>query len=234
MALKEGNGVTAWSYSRLSDYQQCPAKFKYKHIDKLSDPPGPAMARGVEMHKLAEDYFNAARKPRKPPAGFERFAHLLSHWRGKKTQAEKEVVLGKNWSAIGNVKASRLWFHPEAWLRVKMDVYRRADAGATATIADWKTGKRYSAHNEQAELYGLAALVASPELNEAVVHMCYVDQKVDNHSVKAVFREDVPELVERWSAKIAPMFNDTKFAMKPGPLCGWCAYSRAKGGPCAH
>ena len=42
MALKKGNGVTAWSYSRLSDYQQCPAKFKHKHMDKLPDPPGPA------------------------------------------------------------------------------------------------------------------------------------------------------------------------------------------------
>ena len=38
MALKEGNGVTAWSYSRLSDYQQCPARFKRKHIDKLPAP----------------------------------------------------------------------------------------------------------------------------------------------------------------------------------------------------
>lgn len=48
--------LTSWSFSRYSDYKQCPLKCKLKHIDKISEPPNPAMARGAAIHNLAEDY----------------------------------------------------------------------------------------------------------------------------------------------------------------------------------
>ena len=36
---------TSWSFSRYMDYKGCPAKAKYKHLDKLQEPPNDAMAR---------------------------------------------------------------------------------------------------------------------------------------------------------------------------------------------
>ena len=47
---------TSWSFSRYMDWRGCPAKAKYKHLDKLAEPPNAAMERGSMIHKLAEDY----------------------------------------------------------------------------------------------------------------------------------------------------------------------------------
>ena len=51
-----GNGVTAWSISRLNTYTQCPFKFKLTAIDRIKEPQSPAMARGAAIHKEAENY----------------------------------------------------------------------------------------------------------------------------------------------------------------------------------
>src|SRR5512133_3862286 len=48
--------ITSWSFSRYSDYKRCPAFAKYKHLDKLPEAPSTAMARGSEIHGLAEQY----------------------------------------------------------------------------------------------------------------------------------------------------------------------------------
>ena len=48
--------LTSWSFSRYSDYKQCPLKAKLKHLDKISEPPNEAMARGAAIHTLAEKY----------------------------------------------------------------------------------------------------------------------------------------------------------------------------------
>ena len=48
--------LTSWSFSRYQDYKSCPAKAKYKHIDKLKEPPSPAMERGAAIHNLCEQY----------------------------------------------------------------------------------------------------------------------------------------------------------------------------------
>ena len=48
--------ITAWSFSRYSDYKQCPLKAKLKHIDKITEPKNEAMERGAAIHDLAEKY----------------------------------------------------------------------------------------------------------------------------------------------------------------------------------
>ena len=227
------NGVKAWSYSRYSDYRQCPAKFKYKHIDKLPDPAGPAAARGTAIHAEAEAYLKAEKTPRKVPESLKRFESFLKSWRSQMAQAETEIVLGPKWGLLKGAKNSRLWFHPDAWLRAKLDVYAPAST-KSVVVADWKTGKRRDDHVDQAALYGLTVLLSNKRLLEAVVHMLYVDQDRDNMLTLTVLRDEVPALLERWNASIAPMFKDRKFAPKPGPLCGWCNFSKGRGGPCQN
>src|SRR5438067_215956 len=62
--------LTSWSFSRFSDYSTdlggCPAKFKYKHLLKLAEPPNAAMQRGSDIHKEAED-FTKGKLPKLPP-----------------------------------------------------------------------------------------------------------------------------------------------------------------------
>ncbi len=56
MPIKAMPRFTAWSYSRLSDYEACPLKAKIKHLDKVSEPSSPALKRGSDIHELAAKY----------------------------------------------------------------------------------------------------------------------------------------------------------------------------------
>ena len=45
------------SPSRISDYQQCPALYKYRAIDKLPERPGLDALRGSLVHLIIEKLF---------------------------------------------------------------------------------------------------------------------------------------------------------------------------------
>lgn len=54
-------GEIALSWSRLSDYQQCPLKFKLKYIEKdkmfkEDESQSPHLVRGSNVHKALENY----------------------------------------------------------------------------------------------------------------------------------------------------------------------------------
>ena len=61
--------IKAWSFSRLSDYQKCPAMAKFKYLDKIVNPDdqkSEALHRGARIHELAEGYLKGtiARLPK--------------------------------------------------------------------------------------------------------------------------------------------------------------------------
>lgn len=67
----KSNKITSWSFSRYSDYKQCPLKAKLKHVDKLKEPPNEAMARGAAIHNIAEKYIKG--EGRTLPAELKQF-----------------------------------------------------------------------------------------------------------------------------------------------------------------
>jgi RecB family exonuclease len=56
MPTPQPKKITSWSFTRYNTYSQCPAKAKFKFIDKLKEPDSPQMQRGTDIHKLAENY----------------------------------------------------------------------------------------------------------------------------------------------------------------------------------
>src|ERR1700722_6270359 len=104
--------ITAWSYSRYQAYTECPAKAKYKFIDKLPEPPAPAMDRGTAIHKMAENYAKGVSK--KIPEELKNFTQKFTKLKKAKPIVEQEWAFDKMWKPTD-------WFGPQAWLRVKMD-----------------------------------------------------------------------------------------------------------------
>ena len=43
-----------WSYSRLADYEKCAALYRFRHIEKLPEPKGDALTRGINIHTQIE------------------------------------------------------------------------------------------------------------------------------------------------------------------------------------
>jgi hypothetical protein len=219
--------VTAWSYSRWSDYHQCPAKFMYKHLMKLPDPGTPAMNRGTDVHKMAEDYIKAPRKPKVPPE-LTNVVIELDHCRNMKALAELPWGFLKDWSWNGRGD----WFGEDVWFRMKADVAVSYDDD-TGMVGDWKTGKKYFSNEEQIELFGAVSLMRFPVWKEVDVRLWYTDIPGNDNEIQRVYsRSEGALILKDWEKRVRPMFADKKFPPKPNDKCGWCPFSRSKGGPC--
>jgi len=222
------NKVSAWSYSRWALYEECPAKFRYKHIDRLPEEQGPALARGDEIHKKLEHYLT---KGGSLPHEAKLIAQDCKVLRGANPQVELSLAFNRTWEPTQ-------WFSKEAWCRVKIDVLIPPVIGKNEVvkIVDFKTGKLKDrgAYGEQLMLYGLAGLLAYPIAEKADAELLFVDHGVAIPAEESFHRKDEPSLKKKWELMVRPMLSDTAYRPKPGIRCKWCSYSKDKGGPCEH
>lgn len=216
------NQITAWSYSRYSDYEQCPAKAMYKHVMKLKDPGNEAMQRGSDIHKLAEDF--ASGRLKKLPTELIQFKEEFMLLKKAKPSCEQEWAFDTAWRRTD-------WFAKEAWLRVKMDAAYYLPKLREAHVIDHKTGRyKPGTYTEQMELYGMTALMVFPEADKVTCKLWFLDS---GDEVAVIFtRADLPALKKKWLTRTKSMLNDKRFAPKPGNHCRWCPFSKVKGGPC--
>lgn len=222
MALPQ---VTAWSYSRWSVYAKCPARFMYKHLMKLPDPGNAAMNRGSDIHTLAENVVKA--KIDIPPE-LENVRAELEFCRDNFARAEEAWGFCDDWSWTGRTG----WFGDDVWFRMKADVVVEYDDD-TGLVGDWKTGKMYLSNEEQVELFGAVALKRFPHWTEVDVRLWYTDQPADANEIQRIYTAKEAELIRKdWKRRVKPLFVDRRFAPTPSNACGWCPYSKGKGGPC--
>ena len=48
--MKTNGIVRSWSYSALSQYEKCPAQYKYARIEKRPQPSSPVLEKGNFFH----------------------------------------------------------------------------------------------------------------------------------------------------------------------------------------
>lgn len=57
-------GKKMLSKSRIQTFCKCSLAYKFQYIDKIEVEPSPAMIKGIELHKMFEDFFKMTRKNR--------------------------------------------------------------------------------------------------------------------------------------------------------------------------
>jgi len=235
--------LTSWSFSRYSDYRQCPLKFKLKHIDKIQEPPNDAMARGAEIHTKAEKYLKG--ELRTLPTELKLFKDEFKVLRALYKKKTLGAIVEDNWSFTKDWDQTTWNDWANCWLRVKLDAAHYEDDGDVMVVTDWKTGKfrleKNEEYVEQLELYALSALLLHEHVEEVRPRLAYVDQGVvypEGDSPLIYVRADIPKLKKTWEKRVAPMFKDKKFAPRPNNLCRWCFYrasnKAAGGGQCKY
>lgn len=218
---KQAPKFTAWSYSRLAAWEECPLKAKLKLIDKLEEPDSPALQRGKEAHTLAEMY--ATGKLDDLPEALVEFADEFDELRRKEPLVEQQWAFNSQWQPTG-------WFDRDAWLRVICDAV--VIDGPEAIVIDHKTGKAKDQYQEQVELFALAVFSKYPDVQTVMTQLWYLDHGV---LVEDEFgRDEYEKLVDKWTARTGPFFADDQFAPRPGQYCRWCHFSRAKTGKCEY
>lgn len=223
--------VTAWSYSRWADYTRCPLFFKEKYLTKsIPDHTSPAMQRGNDIHKgIAAWLDNKAEGCPREAFQNPRAEQLLLEMRAfapANRAVEQQWGFTSQWKSTG-------WFAKDTWLRVILDVGLMYDDN-TAEAIDFKTGKRYGTNADQMELFALGVMCQWLPVTNVTTRLIYLDEKgKDIEDIEEFPARMKQSLIDKWTKKVAPMFNDTVFAPRPNDKCKWCPLARSKGGVCA-
>ena len=82
--------VTHFSASSASTYLQCPARWKYRYIDRLPETKSEALEKGTMVHKALERYWTGGYG--KPEQGIHRFVSAYRRMDGAVLPEQVEAV----------------------------------------------------------------------------------------------------------------------------------------------
>jgi len=208
----------AWSYSRLTTYERCPAQLAYRTA-KTPEIPSPAMERGNRIHKDAEEYLRGIHK--QVPATLQGFAPEFRELRKLKARAEDQIAVDEDWRRVE-------WFSPQAWLRIVIDARHSIEDGQK--LIDFKTGNTYPDHLDQLELYALTFFKLEEKLRTVEGELWYLDKQNIIHDVFDA--EQVESFEKKWQTRAAPLLTAKEFPATPGRHCNYCGFASLRGGPC--
>lgn len=208
---------TRWSYSSLSMYEECPAKWKYAYVDKLPQPTSAAMERGTALHKLCEDVLNGAEAV---PPELDKIAPLLVRLKAREAQAEKAWRLNPQWQPVPS----------GSWVLAIVDVHFMVDDALH--IYDFKSGHPYPSHTKQLELYALIGLATYPQAQRVECGAIYIDSgKLSRR--RTIERAQADPLRDDWTTRAKTLMAAQEFPPQRGGGCYWCAFKDSAGGPCS-
>ncbi len=229
MAVK----ITSWSFSRYSTYRECPAKARYKFIEKLKEPGSPAMDRGTEIHTKAEQYIrgNITRMPKELVPLDKEMRRLRAAYK----VAPASMQMEQTWAFTADWQHTRWDDWTGCALRIKVDLAEIGDDAVLVT--DWKTGKfrdtKAVEYLEQLELYALGALLWFPDVAEVHTRLAYIDEGLIHPAeTNVTLRKELPKLQRTWQKRARPLLTDTRFSPTPSNACRWCHFRAGNGGPC--
>lgn len=230
--------IDAWSFSRLTTYEQCPAKAKYQIIDKLPIKPNAAMDRGAKIHRQAENYVKG--KLRELPEDLQLFDEEFMQLREMFVKKSEHKVMPEQKWAFTRDWVPTEYFARDTFLRVVVDCAVLNEKEGRLTVIDYKTGKIRDGYDQQLRLYAAAGFALYPFVEQVCTELWYIDQgeikggPEDDEITGVYVKDEHDDLVKEWDKRIKPMLVDKQFAPKPNNLCKWCDYSKANGGPCEY
>jgi hypothetical protein len=235
-----------WSFSQFETYNSCPAKWKFQNVLKLPrSAPGPAAARGLDMHDRAEKYIKGEISleecqygdptksfgDKKPAKIHEKYIPILDAYRDHPTGdkgCEKKLAFTDGWYLTGSKD-------PKAACIAVLDAYRFIRPHTTVTgvleIGEWKSGKPKDTHSDQRKLYamfGYKAFLA----DEVRVTTFYLEDTAPPERLVLKSQSGFDKLAAMWDSRIQTMRGDQICAPKPSFGCNWCDFAKSKGGPC--
>lgn len=210
--------MTAWSYSSIKTFDQCPKKYYHLRVAKdVKDDPGEAALYGTEVHQAAEDYVKHGTPI---PLKFGYMKPIVESLAGIEGDKHTELKLGLRKTESGYEPCD--FFHKEVWYRGIVDLV--IIRGEKAHMIDYKTGKNTKyADLKQLDAMAGALFVHFPDLKVIKSALAYVvcnefipkvHTREQQESYLSTFDDELMRLNE---AELSGVWNP-----KSGPLCGWC------------
>lgn len=204
---------TAFSYSRLSNFEQCPKKFYATSIAKtFKEPETDAMNYGKAVHKALELRVTKNLALPSHLSHLEGIVAPLAASPGTK-RAEFQMAINASMEPTG-------WFEKDVYCRAIADLV--VDRGTKAALLDYKTGKK-SDDFMQLKLTGSLYFQHASEVEQIT---CAFVWTKDKSVTKCVIKRD--EMGDLWSdlspriERYQTAFRNQDFPPRPGRHCKWC------------
>ena len=206
-APAQKNGLLAFSYSKLSLYEECPLKYKFKYIDKIKEEPKFYFAFGSAIHAALE-FLYAVKAPPFPTEdelceAFRREWNRRSYLeKGYRTQQKSDDDYQKGVLMLKAYYAhNRARFAPPFLLEYSTDVEVDGllvriiadkieyQGGGRVLVTDYKTGK--DVKREPAQLYMYQKITElDPRLKEKIAET--YGEKVSSVRISRMLYYHVP------------------------------------------
>lgn len=225
--------MIALSHSRLSDFNQCPLKFRLKYLDKAfpqeDESKNPHLLRGKNVHKQLENYIVKKRSGQgaipvstlpEVEAGklmVDKFFTIFND-----VLPEAQLAVDIQWKQVD-------WFSPNAYYRAIIDLIGISDVEALA--GDWKTGKvnDYSGYGGQLHLTATMLMNVFPQYETVTTAYLYVDHK--KSFATKFYRKEVESLTVHFDSESSRVNSEKDWPPTPNDFCGWCPATKAQ---CKH
>jgi RecB family exonuclease len=210
--------MTAWSYSSIKTFDQCPKKYYHLRVAKdVKDEPGEAADYGTAVHLAAEEYI---RDGVPIPDKFAFMRPIVEKLAALPGEKHCELKLGVTKASWGYDPCG--FFDKEVWYRGIVDLL--VIDGDRAWMIDYKTGKNAKyADMKQLDLMAGAIFVKFPQVRKIKSALLYV---VSNDLIKKThYRDELDSYMEVFGDQLDRLeaaMDSGVFNAKSGPLCGWC------------
>lgn len=237
--------MTAFSYSRLQTYEDCPMSYRLQYLDdalkilKRQNVPGKV---GSEVHEILEAYIIHLQDSGLPE-DLDYVEYLAETMATHETRADvkhvleffsethvwdtshDEVFVERPFGITKDLKPTG-FAADDTWYRGKID--RLEIDGSTATIVDYKTSRLIPTKvewetNQQKKSYALFVAIHMPEIKTINIVFDFIRWNVkltDSY-------ENSPGLVKSLSkifeTKIQEVESATEFPPTPGSFCALCS-----------
>lgn len=207
--------MTAWSYSAIKTFDQCPKKyFHLKVVKDVKDEPGEAADYGTAVHEAAELFITNGTPIPEKFAFMRPIVEPLARKQGTK-YAEIKIGVTEELQPCG-------FFDKDVWYRGIADLL--IVNGSKAWLVDYKTGKNAKyADMKQLDLLAGAVFIHFPKvetINSALLYVVSQEMPRKTHQ-----RENLATYMSVFDPQLESLsdaMNNGVWNAKSSALCGWC------------
>ena len=203
---------TAWSYSRLNNYETCPKKFWHTSVSKdVREAEGEAMRYGKAVHKALEKRVGKNVPLPANLAHLEKYAKLLADSKGEKL-TEMQLAIDSSFNPCS-------WFGKDTWCRAILDL--AIISGSHAVVIDYKTG-RISDDFTQLRLAGTMLMLHKPKVQTVDLGYLWTKDKKLTRGDTYLSRGDIKGVISDFMPRIKryeAAHREENFPARPGFVC---------------
>lgn len=213
----------ALSWSRLSDYLECPHKFSLKYVLKAFPPDDPAkksihLIKGEQLHRQLETYVLARKSLAPMPEAFSpevtQTLPIVDKLLNAYTEVfpESQIACKIDWSP-------EEWFGKSvAWRAIWDLICLHNDH---VFIGDYKSGKIYPYDKQYGQLH-LSAVIALNRFDVDRVEVAYLYLEHKKPVRIQITQKDRPQIQKYFEQKYEEVQLEKAWAATPNNNCKWC------------